>query len=208
MIITWLGESCFSIKAKGSEGTDVTMVIDPFDPKKSEYATPRIPSADLLLVTEDTPQHNYRAGVSGKPFVIDGPGEYETNGVLVYGLAVPGTKRTIYYGQIEGISFVHVGALAGALTDAQLETIEDVHIAMLPVGGDEALDAETASEVVSQIEPRIVIPMRYSTGAKSNKTPVDPFVRAMGMKEHDVETQLKITRKDLPEEEMRVVVLG
>ena len=201
MIITWLGESCFKIQAKGDGGTAVTLVIDPFEPKKAGRALPRHLAADLVLLTEATPLHNHRAGVAGSPVVISGPGEYETRGVLIYGMRMPGaTERTIYYGNVEGISFVHCGTLNAPLTDALLEAIADVHIAMVPVGGAGVLSASDAADVVGQIEPRIVLPMQYAD--------VQPFLKVMATSANEAIPELKITKKDLPEDAVRVVVLA
>lgn len=64
-----------------------------------------------------------------------------------------------------------------------------------------------AVEVVSQIEPRIVIPMHYKTpGLKIDLKAVDEFIKELGLKP-TYEEKLKISKKDLPAEEMELVIL-
>ena len=51
----------------------------------------------------------------------------------------------------------------------------------MPVGGGRVLDAEKAAEIVSLLEPKIVIPMLYKTDASTGDfEPVDHFVKEMG----------------------------
>lgn len=216
MIIQWLGQSCFKIQGKGEAGEEVTIVIDPFAPTIGRKL-PRNLSADILLLTHDHPGHAYREGVGGKPFVIAGPGEYETKGVFVYGIstfhdAEQGKKEgtnTLYHMTIEGMTLVHCGDLGHALTEEQLGVIEDAHILCVPVGGGKTLDAKGATEVVSQIEPRIILPMHYALPGLSVKLDsVDRFCREMGASAAEQPDKLRISLKDLPQEEVRVVVLS
>jgi L-ascorbate metabolism protein UlaG (beta-lactamase superfamily) len=82
-----------------------------------------------------------------------------------------------------------------------------VDILMIPVGGNDSLDAKKAVEVVSQIEPRIVIPMHYAaTGIKVALDSVEKFIKELGIKPRE-EEKLKISKKDLPQEDMELVIL-
>ena len=85
---------------------------------------------------------------------------------------------------------------------------DDQHLpqrAHILVGG--ALDADKAAEVISQLEPRIVIPMHYQTEFCTLKLDsLTKFLKEMGMAEHAPEDSLKVTKATLPEE-TQVVVL-
>jgi L-ascorbate metabolism protein UlaG (beta-lactamase superfamily) len=82
-----------------------------------------------------------------------------------------------------------------------------VHIALVPVGGGGGLNAAKAAEMVSLLEPEIVIPMHYQTPASNLKlAPLSKFLKEMGVGEIPSEPSLKISRSTLPEE-TRVVVL-
>jgi len=212
MEITFIGHSCFKIKDK-----DVTLVIDPYDPKIG-YKLPKL-ECDILLSTHNHPDHHNIAGVSGYRLLIEGPGEYEANGVFVYGIQVyhdnkDGKERgtnTIYQIDIDGMSLLHLGDLGHELSKETLEKIGDIDVLMIPVGGTYTIDAETASEVISEIEPGIVIPMHYQTDdAQIEKLAgVDKFLDEMGVEDSaKKEDKLKISSKsDIPEE-TEVVVLN
>jgi len=71
---------------------------------------------------------------------------------------------------------------------------------MLPV------DAK-AAEVISLIEPNLVIPMHYSTPAsKVSLDALNKFIKEMGLSKADTQPSLKVTRSGLPNE-THVVVL-
>jgi L-ascorbate metabolism protein UlaG (beta-lactamase superfamily) len=80
---------------------------------------------------------------------------------------------------------------------------------LVPVGGGNGLHAAKAAEVISLIEPDIVIPMHYGH-EKSNPSlgldPLSKFLKEMGLTAPDPVASLKVTRSSLPEE-TKVVVL-
>jgi L-ascorbate metabolism protein UlaG (beta-lactamase superfamily) len=96
-----------------------------------------------------------------------------------------------------------------ALTDAQLEVLSDVDILLIPVGGNNCYDAETAAKTVNTIEPKIVIPIAFNSDNDPKAASVDLFLREMGVaKNGEPENKVIIKKKDLPMEEMKVVVLN
>jgi len=89
-----------------------------------------------------------------------------------------------------------------------MEKLEGLDILFIPVGGNAVLDVKQASQVVSQIEPRIVIPMYYRIlGVKEKLDSVDSFCKVMGAKSSEKIERLRIQKKDLPQEEMKIIVL-
>ncbi len=213
MHITWLGHSCFKIQDKtGSDA--VTIVTDPFD-KDTGFKVPNF-EADIITVSHNHHDHNNADALRGKPFVIKSAGEYDVKGISIEGIdshhdEKEGAERgrnVIYWMEMEGIAIVHLGDLGHVLTDKQLEKIGKCDILMIPVGGKYTIDAKKAVEVINQIEPRIVIPMHYKT-AGSKITDIDgveKFVKELGIKPTE-EEKLKITKKDLPQEDMELVIL-
>lgn len=88
-----------------------------------------------------------------------------------------------------------------------MEQFEGTDILLIPVGGNFTIGAKKAVEVVSQIEPRIVIPMHYKVpGLKIDLDGVEKFIKELGLKP-TYEDKLKISKKDLPQEDMELVVL-
>jgi L-ascorbate metabolism protein UlaG (beta-lactamase superfamily) len=213
MMIIWLGHSCFKIQDKvGPEG--VTIVTDPYD-KKIGLKAPNF-EADIVTISHDHYDHNNAGSLRGNPFIIDTAGEYDIKNILVKGAESyhdekKGAERGInimYRFEIDGISVAHLGDLGHTLDDKQLEVLVGTDILLIPVGGKYTLDAQKAMEVVSQIEPRIVIPMHYNDG-DTNITDIDgveKFVKEMGIKPTE-EEKLKINKKDLPQEDMELVIL-
>lgn len=219
MIIQWLGRSCFKIQTKNSND-ESTIVIDPFADNTSGLKMPRI-QADILLMTHNHSDHNNAEAVRGEPFVIINPGEYEYHGVFVYGLPAfhddkQGQERgltNIYKIITEEMSIVHLGDLGQTLNDEQLERLGNVDILMIPVGGKYTINSEKANEVISQLEPRFVIPMHYrmedeKAGADEVADTLDKFLKSSGLPSEKME-KFKIARKDLiSQTETKIITLS
>lgn len=213
MMITWQGHACFKIQDKvGPEG--VTVVTDPFD-KEVGLKVPNF-EADIVTVSHQHHDHNNTAALRGTPFIIDCAGEYDRKGVLIEGIdsfhdEKEGAERggnIIYRLVIDDLSVVHLGDLGHILSDAQLEKLSGTDILLIPVGGKYTIDAKRAVEVISQIEPRIVIPMHYKTkDSKLDIDGVDKFIKEIGLTP-TYEEKLKISKKDLPQEDMELVILS
>jgi len=212
MLITWLGHSCFKIQDKvGPDG--ITVVTDPFD-KSIGLKVPKF-EADIVTISHDHYDHNNAGTIKGNPFVIKRAGEYEVRGVFIEGVesyhdeksGAKSGKNIIYRIDLDDISVTHLGDLGHSLDVKQLEKLEGTDILLIPVGGNYTIGAEKAVEVVSQIEPRIVIPMHYKVpGLKIKLEGVDRFIKELGIKPTH-EEKLRISKKDLPVEDMELVVL-
>ena len=210
MVITWYGQSCFKIQSG-----ETVVFTDPFD--KSIGLTPPRGLAHIITVSHRHFDHANIESLSGEPLVIDGPGEYETKGVSVKGVFSfhdnkEGKERgenTIFIIEVEGIKICHLGDLGQKkLTDEQLEQIDEADILMIPVGGDATIDGEEAAEIINQIEPRIVIPMHYKIpGLEMKLAGVDDFLKEMGVAKKETVDKLTLKKKDLPQEDMEVMVM-
>lgn len=213
MYITWLGHSCFKFQDKiGSDG--MCLVTDPFNDELG-LKMPRF-EADIITVSHSHKDHSNTGAIRGNPFIINTAGEYEIKGVFIEGVESShddknGSERggnIIYRIEMEDISITHLGDLGHILESKQLEKLEGTDILLIPVGGKYTINAAKAVEVISQIEPRIVIPMHYKTsGVKFDIDGVEKFIKELGIKPRN-EEKLKISKKDLPQEDMELVVLG
>lgn len=213
MIITWQGHSCFKIQDKiGPEG--VAVVTDPFN-KETGLKVPNF-EADIITVSHDHKDHNNVWALRGNPFVISCAGEYDFKGVLIEGIdsyhdEKKGEARggnIVYRIEIDDISVAHLGDLGEVLDNSQIEKLAGTDVLLIPVGGKYTLDAKKAVEVISQIEPRIIIPMHYQTdGLKIDLDSVDKFIKEIGLTP-TYEEKLKISKKDLPQEDMELVILS
>jgi len=215
MTITWYGQTCFRINTQKSRNGSVNILIDPFE-KEIGLRSPKT-EADILLVTHD----NERT-LSGNFFLINGPGEYDVKGVYIQGIlgkkkdSNPPTtpyiikkeaseKTTICTIEAEKIKICHLGRLGQKeLFPSQIERIGKVDILMVPIGGKETLEAEEAIKIMSQIEPKITIPMYYQFPKSDNLT---KFLKSLGIKSLEPLPKLSIKKKDISEEEAKVIVL-
>jgi len=213
MIITWQGQAYFKIQDKiGSDG--ITLATDPFN-KEVGLKVPNF-EADIVTVSHQHFDHNNVSALRGHPFIIDCAGEYDHKGVFVEGIDSfhdnkSGAERgnnVIFRIEMDNISVAHLGDLGHILDDSQLEKLVGTDILMIPVGGKYTIDAKQAVEVIAQIEPRIVIPMHYKVpGLKIEIDGVDKFIKEIGLAP-TYEDKLKISRKDLPQEDRELVILN
>jgi len=213
--IYWAGQSCFQISVSTSKDHSADIVIDPFD-ETTGLKLPHL-SADILLITHDHDDHNNIKGIKGTPFVIQGPGEYEVKEVFVQGIPAfhddkAGKEKgqnTIYMIDAEEIRFCHLGDLGQKLlTDEQLEKIDRVDVLMIPVGGDYTIDSSAAQKIISQIEPKIVIPMHYGLpGLKMKLDEVSKFLKTMGKNSVVAQEKFVVKLTTLPKEGMEIVTL-
>jgi L-ascorbate metabolism protein UlaG (beta-lactamase superfamily) len=202
MDITWFGHSCFRLSDRG-----VTIVTDPPSDDMG-YERPRI-RADVVTISHDHPGHNNRIGFRGGPVFFDGPGEYEVKGVFITGIttyhdgrsgAVRG-RNTVFLFDFDGVTICHLGDLGHVPSQTEVEALSDVDVLLIPVGGLHTIDASKATEVISLIEPRLVVPMHYKTPVEKAKLDsVEKFVKEMGLASIPTQPELKVTKTSLPEE--------
>jgi L-ascorbate metabolism protein UlaG (beta-lactamase superfamily) len=211
MEITWYGHSCFRLAERGF----ATVVTDPFDYQTAGYAPLKL-KADIVTVSHAAPGHNYVSAVKGKNHVITGPGEFEIGGVFITGVQTNGQakraaeemRNTLYVFDYDGVTVAHLGDLSRVPSQTEIEALGNVHVALVPVGGGGGLTAAKAVEVVSLLEPGIVIPMHYGTPDSSIKlAPITKFLKEMGLGEVAPQPSLKVSRGSVPEE-TRVVLLN
>jgi len=212
MEITWYGHSCFRL----TERNYATVVTDPFDSKTIGYDSLKLKS-DIVTVSHDAPGHNFTDAVKGTTYTIDGPGEFEIGGVFITGVQSDSSggkkkkdnsrRNTIYVFDYDGITVAHLGDLQQTPTQSEIESLGTVNVVLIPVGGGGGLNAAKAAEVISLIEPNLVIPMHYSTpAAKLSLDSLNKFIKEMGLSKAETQPSLKVTRSSLPNE-THVVVL-
>jgi len=215
MNINWYGQSCFQIFSSQGKNNHVSIVVDPFD-ESTGLKPPKL-QADIVLVTHDHSDHNNVKAVSGLPFIIKGPGEYDIKGVFIQGISgyhdnAQGAQRgsiTIYTIETEEVRLCHLSDLGQKeLTPIQLDKIGDIDILMIPVGGIYTIDAAEAVKIMAQIEPRIIIPMHYKIPKLKIKLDnIDKFLKNLGIKKPESLLKLSIKKKDISTEEAKIVVL-
>lgn len=205
MNVSWLGYR--AVRLEGKEGS---VLIDPHS-KEVGVRAPRL--RDDLILSE-------WGALPGAPendsFIVTGPGEYERKGIAVRGVLTyrddaQGNEQglnTAYVVRVEDMTVCHLGALGQKeLTGDQLDAIGDVDVLVLPVGGHGVLDASAATRIVSQVEPKVVIPVQYAVSGKPyDADTVEKFTKEVGLDAENIE-KLKLARKSLPVDETHLYVL-
>lgn len=212
MQLFWHGYSSVRIEGKMGD-TEVTLLTDPFE-SESAIRFPRTVAPDVLVLSHQDRKRFNLEGVQGTPFIISDPGEYEVKGAFVTGIQDPTvdvgeTKRPVIYRfLVDGISIGFLGQLKRKLTDKEIEDLGTVDILLLPVGGGDVMDAKLASEIIAEVEPRMVVPLHYDIpGIKAKLAGVETFCKSLGVCKRQDANKLKLSKKDLPTEDLLVTVL-
>ena len=205
MEISWYGLSCFRI----TERKHAAVVTDPFG---KGIGLPELKlKGDIVTVSHVAKGHSNIAAVSSRKHVIDGPGEYEMGGVFITGIATfdksNSSRNVVYVFDYLGMTVAHLGDMQQVPTQKQIEALEQVNILLVPVGAGLSLNAAQAAELVSMLEPNIVIPMHYQIpGLKLKLETVDRFLKEMGVTDVREENYLKLEARYLPEETETVIL--
>lgn len=202
MDVTWYGHACFRIKDRTA-----AIVTDPYH-KSIGLTLPPL-KASIVTVSHDHPGHSNAKAVKGSPFIIDGPGEYEVSGVFITGIQTfhdgragkDHGKNTLFLFEIDGLTVCHLGDLGHLPKQSQVEELGDIDVLLVPVGGVDSLRASQAAEVISLLEPKIVIPMHYRLKDLVFKLdPVSKFFKELGLTSADEQETLKVSKSTLPSE--------
>lgn len=212
MDIKYLGHSSFKINFKSG-----SLITDPFD-SSIGYNFPK-ESATIVTISHEHADHNNAEPIKDVRKVVKGPGEYEIEGISIIGIdsyhddkkGEERGKNTMYIFEAEDLRIAHLGDLGHKLSEKQVESLGDVDVLMLPVGGVYTIDAKLATEVVQSIEPEFVLPMHYKTKDLSQSTfgeltGVDEFCKELGMKITETK-KFSLKSSDLTGEDQTVVVM-
>ena len=208
-----MGHSSFKIKGKNT-----SIVTDPFDPGMVGVKFPKT-EADIVIVSHNHDDHNKAAQVEGVRKVLDTPGEYEIGGTSFIGLpsyhdsekGADRGKNTIFVIEMDGLRLCHLGDLGHKLDEGTLEEIGNIDILFVPVGGVYTIDAKLASELVTEIEPKIIIPMHYWDESLNKESfadlaKVEVFLSEVGLKTERL-PKLQIKAGEISSEDQIVYVL-
>ena len=201
----------FDIEYKGANAivfaTKKVRVV--FDPNLAVVGTKNVSVKDSVEVaTED----RFAVTDPAPRLLLNSPGEYEVGDVAISGIPArrhidtdaDGEKSTIYKISVGDVRGVVIGNIQPKLSDDQLEDIGMVDFAIIPVGGSGyTLDAVSASSMVRQLDPKVVIPVHYADSYINYEVPqagVEDFMKELNA--NVVEAGLKWRLKkpaDLPD---------
>lgn len=218
MQVEWYGQSTFRLAGEGK-----TVVIDPFGDMSGasahgiEFNYPPLEglSADLLLVTHEHGDHNAVEVVGGDPTTLRSTaGTHESPVGQVIGIAsehdeAAGTERgpnTIFVFDLDGLRVAHFGDLGQSeLRAPQIDALQGIDLAIIPVGGGFTIGAERARAIVDELKPRWAVPMHYRTHRTNFLEPADDFLATFG-EVHTLQSPVFDTA-DLPQGDSPVAVV-
>lgn len=210
MQIFWHGFSCIRIEATHGD-QEASLVTDPYS-NETGLRFPKTLTPDVVALTHEDDKRFPMDAFSNDPFIIRTPGEFEVNGIFAYAIPLRGKDEKypfnlMYRFQLEGMSVGFLGGLNRVLTDEEVSALGNIDILLIPVGGGDLLTAKQAVEIIKAVEPRMVVPLAYHTeGIKETLGTADAFCKELVCKRND-SNKLKITKKDLPVDDLVVTVL-
>jgi L-ascorbate metabolism protein UlaG (beta-lactamase superfamily) len=206
MAITWYGRACFRLKGK-----EATAITDPCPPATGFVAGKH--DVDLLTISHAHPDHSYTRSISAG-LTLTRPGEYEFHDLLITGVRTyhdgsRGADRgenMIFAVEVDGVHICHLGDLGHLLTEEQVAELGPIDVLLVPVGGTTTVTPAEATEVVSQLSPKLVIPMHFAIdGASTDLMSADTFLHEMSV-EPIRQPKAIVTPSSLPDE-TQVVLL-
>ena len=204
----WLGHNSFRIRAR-----EAMVLTDPVD-RSTGYAAAK-QSVDVVTVSHEHKGHANLGLVKPGYQIVRGPGEYEMHDIFITGIRTyhddeKGKLRgynTIYIIEVEGMRICHLGDLGHPLTEEHTSSLSNVDVLLVPAGGGEVISPAVAAEVVTALEPKLVIPMQFRTEIGDKALgPVDEFCKQLGVPVPEPEDKLAVRASELTEV-MRLVVL-
>lgn len=173
------------------------------------------PSANIVTISNENPNHSFASGILGGPRILRGPGEYEIENYYISGL---GTDRyefegddrinTVFTYRVEGITLCHLGDIGKPLSPRDLERLRQSDILFVPVGGGCVAETSQIAQMTRTISPRIVIPLHYQTdNIKVELSPLEDLLKAFEVNDPIPQSKLTATATNLPRD-LEVTILS
>jgi len=200
MHISWLGQTCVRLQTKNLD-EEVTVIIDGYKPDTGDFPRSFTPQVALYSHSEKD-----AATLSQNPFVLSSSGECEIKGVMCYSL--PCEDGQMFKINAENLNIVHLGKITKKPNDEQLAKLGTPDILFIPVGGGKNyLSPTEAADIVTELEPRIIIPVAYQCDTDPKVGTLTDFIKVLGLKPSVTDKKIIIKKKDLPIEETQLMVL-
>ena len=194
--LTWWGHSMFVLTA--ADGTRI--LLDPYGEIGYRLPTAEELAPDVVTVSHEHPDHN-NVALGGDATVLRGLtddgwasidetfGDTRIFSIDAFHDNSEGSERgrnAIFVIETAGLRIAHLGDLGPSeLTQAQLDALGQIDVLLIPTGGIFTIDADGATSIVTQIGPRIVVPMHYKTDAVDIRQlrPIGPFLASKNARE-------------------------
>mgnify|MGYP000408486644 CR=1 FL=1 len=206
MIIHFFGNQFFKFQVG-----DTVLATDPFG-KESSLKGPKF-GADIVL--QSTLHEDMKGGEdltygNKNPHILKGPGEYEVSGTFIKGYGtysnydgIDNDAGTTYYiFELDGIRVLFLGAAAHK---KPISVEGDIDILCLPITGDGRLNAKQAAEIITNIDPKAVIPMGIIDVKDEH---LAAFIKEIGADpKTEIQEKLTIKKKDLENTSQKLYII-
>ena len=194
MIIHFFGNQFFKFQVG-----DTVLATDPFG-KESSLKGPKF-GADIVL--QSTLHEDMKGGDdltygNKSPHVIKGPGEYEVSGTFIKGYSAYSN-----YDGIDGMRVLFLGACGGDKKNISVDG--EIDILCVPISGDGRFSPKQASDIVTNIDPKIVIPMGVVDVKDEHLT---AFIKEIGADaKTEIQEKLTIKKKDIESASQKLYII-
>jgi L-ascorbate metabolism protein UlaG (beta-lactamase superfamily) len=207
MIIHFFGNQFFKFQVG-----DTVLATDPFG-KESSLKGPKF-GADIVL--QSTLHEDMKGGDdltygNKSPHVIKGPGEYEVSGTFIKGYSaysnydgIDADAGTTYYVfELDGMRVLFLGACGGDKKNISVDG--EIDILCVPISGDGRFSPKQASDIVTNIDPKIVIPMGVVDVKDEHLT---AFIKEIGADaKTEIQEKLTIKKKDIESASQKLYII-
>jgi len=181
MTIKWFGHSCFLI----TDSKETKLLTDPFN--DSIGYPPLNESPDIVTISHHHFDHDFIKNINcPKENMLDTCGQFNISGISIKGIPsfhddVHGSKRgknIIFIFKMDGLTLCHLGDLGYVLSKEDVQTLGNIDVLFIPIGGNYTLNSKNALTLIKLIKPHVTIPMHYKTPAlKFPLDGVDSFLK-------------------------------
>lgn len=191
MTLTTNGNFQFTLKTK--------LGFISFGPSKG--SVPAGVKMALFAKPEDAPE-NLGLPQEGEAFLIASPGEYEAEGISVFGYRIDGGIGYVVH--VEDVAIAYLGELRSVPNDAFFEQLGSVDVLIVPGCGNGYLDGKAVGAIARTAEPGYVVPSGFAKG-EAGMPAIQEFLKAYGVA---VEPQpsLNLAAGSIPEQTAVVVL--
>ena len=143
-------------------------------------------------------------------FIIDSPGEYETQGIFIQGISWIDKNmkpNLLYVLEAEKMRICSFSILPQQeLSSKCLERIGSIDVLIMPIGQQKDVFLKDIKNIISQIEPSLVIFLKQKSD-KVAKKETDNFLKAIGAKLSEEKNQMSFEKSDLDGNKRKFVVI-
>ena len=132
----------------------------------------------------------------GKPFMIASPGEYEADGISVFGYRLD--EGIAYVVHVEDVSIAYLGELKAIPKDSFFAQLGNVDVLILPGAGNGFLDGKGAGTIARTVEPGYLVPAGFVKG-EAGQAVLTEFFKDYGVTV-EPQTSLNIASGSIPEQ--------